>query len=161
MKVNSLATPAVPKVTNGKDGAVVTWTAVKNAETYSVWRKTSSTGWKKLATVEGTTYTDKTAESNQTYYYTIRCMNAGKNICTSDYNRTGTKAYYLAASNISSLTLTSNGIAVKWNKVAAQRATEFTVRQQAVTQESVLLTAAIQQATQIQQQKAARLILTL
>ena len=121
VKVNSLATPAVPKVTNGKDGAVVTWTAVKNAETYSVWRKTSSTGWKKLATVEGTTYTDKTAESNQTYYYTIRCMNAGKNICTSDYNRTGTKAYYLAASNISSLTLTSNGIAVKWNKVAGAK----------------------------------------
>ena len=121
VKVKSLATPAVPKVTNGKDGAVVTWTAVKNAETYSVWRKTSSTGWKKLATVEGTTYTDKTAESNQTYYYTIRCMNAGKNICTSDYNRTGTKAYYLAASNISSLTLTSNGIAVKWNKVAGAK----------------------------------------
>ena len=121
VKVNSLATPAVPKVTNGKDGAVVTWTAVKNAETYSVWRKTSSTGWKKLATVEGTTYTDKTAESNQTYYYTIRCMNAGKNICTSDYNRTGTKAYYLAASNISSLTLTSNGIVVKWNKVAGAK----------------------------------------
>ena len=121
VKVNTLATPAVPKVTNGKDGAVVTWTAVKNAETYSVWRKTSSTGWKKLATVEGTTYTDKTAESNQTYYYTIRCMNAGKNICTSDYNRTGTKAYYLAASNISSLTLTSNGIVVKWNKVAGAK----------------------------------------
>ena len=121
VKVNSLATPAVPKVTNGKDGAVVTWTAVKNAETYSVWRKTSSTGWKKLDTVEGTTYTDKTAESNQTYYYTIRCMNAGKNICTSDYNRTGTKAYYLAASNISSLTLTSNGIVVKWNKVAGAK----------------------------------------
>ncbi len=121
VKVNNLATPAVPKVTNGKDGAVVTWTAVKNAETYSVWRKTSSTGWKKLATVEGTTYTDKTVESNQTYYYTIRCMNAGKNICTSDYNRTGTKAYYLAASNISSLTLTSNGIVVKWNKVAGAK----------------------------------------
>ena len=121
VKVNSLTTPAVPKVTNGKDGAVVTWTAVKNAETYSVWRKTSSTGWKKLDTVEGTTYTDKTAESNQTYYYTIRCMNAGKNICTSDYNRTGTKAYYLAPSNISSLTLTSNGIAVKWNKVAGAK----------------------------------------
>lgn len=121
VKVNNLATPAVPKVTNGKDGAVVTWTAVKNAETYSVWRKTSSTGWKKLATVEGTTYTDKTAESNQTYYYTIRCMNAGKNICTSDYNRTGTKVYYLAPSNISSLTLTSNGIVVKWNKVAGAK----------------------------------------
>lgn len=121
VKVNNLATPAVPKVTNGKDGAVVTWTAVKNAETYSVWRKTSSTGWKKLDTVEGTTYTDKTAESNQTYYYTIRCMNAGKNICTSDYNRTGTKVYYLAPSNISSLTLTSNGIAVKWNKVAGAK----------------------------------------
>ena len=121
VKVNSLATPAVPKVTNGKDGAVVTWTAVKNAETYSVWRKTSSTGWKKLDTVEGTTYTDKTAESNQTYYYTIRCMNAGKNICTSDYNRTGTKVYYLAPSNISSLTLTSNGIVVKWNKVAGAK----------------------------------------
>ena len=121
VKVNNLETPAVPKVTNGKDGAVVTWTAVKNAETYSVWRKTSSTGWKKLATVEGTTYTDKTAESNQTYYYTIRCMNAGKNICTSDYNRTGTKVYYLAPSNISSLTLTSNGIVVKWNKVAGAK----------------------------------------
>ena len=121
VKVNNLATPAVPKVTNGKDGAVVTWTAVKNAETYSVWRKTSSTGWKKLDTVEGTTYTDKTAESNQTYYYTIRCMNAGKNICTSDYNRTGTKVYYLAPSNISSLTLTSNGIVVKWNKVAGAK----------------------------------------
>ena len=121
VKVNSLATPAVPKVTNGKDGAVVTWTAVKNAETYSIWRKTSSTGWKKLDTVEGTTYTDKTAESDQTYYYTIRCMNAGKNICTSDYNRTGTKVYYLAPSNISSLTLTSNGIVVKWNKVAGAK----------------------------------------
>ena len=121
VKVNNLATPAVPKVTNGKDGAVVTWTAVKNAETYSVWRKTSSTGWKKLDTVEGTTYTDKTAESNQTYYYTIRCMNAGKNIYTSDYNRTGTKVYYLAPSNISSLTLTSNGIVVKWNKVAGAK----------------------------------------
>ena len=60
---------------NGKDGIVINWNKVSNADGYRVYRKTANSSWTKLSDVTSNTtitYTDKTVASGTTYYYTVR-----------------------------------------------------------------------------------------
>ena len=60
-----------------KDGVTINWHAVKGVTYYRVFRKVMpSGGWKKLADVTTTTYTDKNAAAGSEYVYTVRCVNA-------------------------------------------------------------------------------------
>lgn len=66
-------------MTNGTNGVTIAWEKVTGAETYRVYRKTSAAGsWVQLAEVSDFTYTDETAKSGTTYYYTVRAY-AGNN----------------------------------------------------------------------------------
>ena len=66
-------------MTNGTNGVTVAWEKVTGAQTYRVYRRTSATGsWTQLTEVSGLSYTDKTAKSGTTYYYTVRAY-AGSN----------------------------------------------------------------------------------
>lgn len=62
-------------------GATVKWDAIPGAEFYRVYRRTYSGDYKKIADVTATAYTDTTAESDETYYYTVRAAKKvnGKN----------------------------------------------------------------------------------
>ena len=66
-------------MTNGTNGVTIGWEKVTGAETYRVYRRTSATGsWTQLTEMSGLSYTDKTAKSGTTYYYTVRAY-AGSN----------------------------------------------------------------------------------
>ena len=66
-------------MTNGTNGVTIAWEKVTGAETYRVYRRTSATGsWTQLTEMSGLSYTDKTAKSGTTYYYTVRAY-AGSN----------------------------------------------------------------------------------
>ncbi|MCD7752983.1 MAG: hypothetical protein LUH41_00315, partial [Clostridiales bacterium] len=70
-----LAQPTVT-LSNASTGVTVKWGKVTGATGYTVWRKTSGGSWAKIATVSSSTltYTDTTASSGTTYYYTVRAV---------------------------------------------------------------------------------------
>ena len=60
---------------SGKASIIVSWKSVEGAEGYRIYRKTSGTGWKGLATVTSgnmITYTDSSATAGIEYTYTVR-----------------------------------------------------------------------------------------
>ncbi|MCD7760749.1 MAG: hypothetical protein LUH16_03100, partial [Clostridiales bacterium] len=73
VSVVRLAQPTVT-LSNASTGVKVTWGAVDGAQSYRVYRKVSGGSWKQIATVTTTSYTDTTAVSGTTYYYTVRAV---------------------------------------------------------------------------------------
>jgi fibronectin type 3 domain-containing protein len=62
-------------VSKVKNGVKVAWSKTAGAEGYYVYRKTADGSWKKIQTITKAStvnYTDKTAKSGTTYYYTVR-----------------------------------------------------------------------------------------
>mgnify|MGYP000854409752 CR=1 FL=1 len=60
---------------NEKDGIDISWNKVSNADGYRVYRKENGGSWARIADIESNTkvmYTDKTANTGRTYYYTVR-----------------------------------------------------------------------------------------
>lgn len=73
-----LSDPIMKSAVSAKNGITVKWGAVKGSTGYNVYRKTSGSGWVKLATVKGAssvTYLDKTAQKGVTYTYTVKALN--------------------------------------------------------------------------------------
>lgn len=62
----------------GKDGrAVLSWQAVSGTQTYYVYRKTGSQGWKRITQQNGknnTVYYDSAVQPGTTYLYTVRAL---------------------------------------------------------------------------------------
>lgn len=81
--------PAVTKikVKNDDDGsAVITWSKVKKADKYIVYRSESENGlYTAVDTVYGEKFTDTCEQSNGKYFYKIVCANENEN-CASDYS---------------------------------------------------------------------------
>ncbi len=87
--VRRLTTPKLAKVVSAKNGITFTWGKVSGATGYMVYRKTGNGGWKKIATLKGTStvkYLDKSAKKGVTYKYTVR---AYYGTSTSYYNTKG------------------------------------------------------------------------
>ena len=84
-EIFSILAPA--KAVSG--GIQVTWQAASGAEKYNVYRKdTSNTVWRVIATVTGTSYTDKSGTAGTKYSYTVRGVNANGKL-SPGYNKTG------------------------------------------------------------------------
>ena len=71
--------PGMPTVTAtniASSGKIkLTWTAVDDAVKYEVWRSASkNSGYTKLTTVKGTSCTNTSAKSGETYYYKVRAI---------------------------------------------------------------------------------------
>ena len=112
-----LATPQITKATNTASGVRLTWEQVKGASGYVVYRKDADdSGWTKLATVTGTSYTDTDGlKSGTTYRYTLR---AQKNQTLSGYQSSGYTDIWLSVPTLSKAVSGSRGIQVTWSKVA-------------------------------------------
>ena len=114
----SVSTPKLTSASNVNGGVKVSWNAVDGATKYKVFRKTADTDWKALKTVTTTTYTDKTAVSGTTYYYTVRCVSPIDNsVYISSYNTTGLKKTYYAAPVLKAASNVNGGVKVTWNAV--------------------------------------------
>lgn len=87
-----LSTPNLTSAKRTSSGIKVNWKKVRGAEGYNIYRKTSENGsWKLIGTTTNNkkfSYTDKTAEKGNTYYYSVQ---AYRNKINSAYNKTGLK----------------------------------------------------------------------
>ena len=110
------------KAVNG--GIQVTWQKAANAAKYNVYRKdAANTVWRVIATVSGTSYTDKTAKAGVTYSYTVRGVGSDGKTLSPGYNKTGVSATApknTAPANVTlgSAKAVSGGIQVTWQKAA-------------------------------------------
>ena len=70
-----LKTPSIKVTASGYEGLKITWAKVSGAGSYEIYRASSKSGTsKKLAAVRNTTYADKNAAQNRTYYYKVRAV---------------------------------------------------------------------------------------
>lgn len=82
-----LSVPSVKTLTTLDNGSnYIKWGAVTGAECYRVYRRTEGGSYKCIAKgVSGVTYTDKTADKNTVYYYTVRAEKNGSLSGYKDY----------------------------------------------------------------------------
>lgn len=107
------AKPKLKSIENTQYGVLTKWGKVKGADKYRVYRKTSKSGWKCIATTSNTYYTDKTAKSGTKYYYAVKSRNeAGNSSLSSSLSK-----YYLADPTLKTPSSSTKGIALKWTKV--------------------------------------------
>ena len=104
---------------NTANGVEVNWKVVANAKTYQVYRKTPEGKWTLLTNKEtGTTYTDTTAESGKTYYYTVRALNGDMRSPSYDGNKKITCIRALGNVELGEFKNTSDGVQINWKAVA-------------------------------------------
>ena len=135
VKIVASAAPANVTLGNAKavsGGIQVTWQAASGAEKYNVYRKdASNTVWRVIATVTGTSYTDKTAKAGVTYSYTVRGVAADGKTLSPGFNKTGVSATMPkpvsrpANVTLGSAKAVSGGIQVTWQ--AASGAAKYKV----------------------------------
>ena len=124
LHTSEVVAPANVTLTGAKavsGGIQVTWQAASGAEKYNVYRKdASNTVWRVIATVTGTSYTDKSAKAGVTYSYTVRGVGSDGKTLSPGYNKTGVSATMPAASAtpakvvLVSAKADSAGILVTW-----------------------------------------------
>lgn len=111
-----LTVPKLKSATNATKGIKITWSKVKGATGYIIGRRTSSTGWSKIATVKNVdNYIDKTAKAGTEYAYTV------VPVCddmTGIYDTTGIRCKRIAKVVIDSATNTENGVKISWDPVS-------------------------------------------
>jgi len=118
ISVTYVAAPVLKSAANAATGVQVTWKASAGAAKYRVFRKTADGGWAKVGDTTGTSFTDKTAVSGTTYWYTVRCLSADGKSFTSAYDTTGLKVAYIAAPVLKSAANTTTGVQVTWKASA-------------------------------------------
>ena len=104
------------KVVTG--GIQVTWNEADGAAKYKVYRKdAANTVWKVIATVTGTSYTDKTAKIGTKYNYTVRGVAADGKTLSPGYDKTGVSATAAPANvTMGSAKAVNSGIQVTWQR---------------------------------------------
>ena len=110
-----VAPPEITSVSCGADGVNVKWKAVNGAVKYRVYYQSGS-GWTRFADTDQTSVTDTHVTSDNTYTYTVRCINEDASAFTSGY-LSGKSVRYIAAPVIKSTTNTNKGVRVSWDPV--------------------------------------------
>ena len=111
------------KAVNG--GIQVTWQKAANAAKYNVYRKDAvNTKWTVIATVTGTSYTDKSGTAGTKYSYTVRGVAADGKTLSPGYNKTGVSATVPKAAAVPAevkmgdATARGSYITVDWSRAA-------------------------------------------
>ncbi len=118
-KLTTLSTPKV-SVKSTSSGVKVSWKAIENAETYTVYRRTYNAktkkwgDWKKLKSgYTKTSFTDKKAKLGTKYRYTVKAVNGS---VKSKYKSTDTIKYNVTPTV--KVAKVSNGVKVTWSTAA-------------------------------------------
>lgn len=114
-----LKTPVLKSASNAAAGIQVNWNKVNNASGYTVWRKTATTGWSKIATISSgntTSYIDpdKNLTTGNTYIYTVR---ATKGSVSSWFQESGVSRQYIKTPSLISTVIGDKKITFTWNPV--------------------------------------------
>ncbi len=125
-------TPKLKNITAQGSSVKVSFYSVKDASGYAVLRKTGSSGsWKRIATTESTSYTDKSSLKNgKKYFYTVRAYKGSKSTALdhtysasywSSYDADGVSFTYTKAPTLKKTTNTTSGVKVTWKKVSGAK----------------------------------------
>ena len=111
-----LSIPKLLKASNATKGIKITWEKVDGANSYIIGRKTSSTGWAKIAEVDDVdSYIDTTAKAGTTYTYTV------VSVCDDVkgfYDEDGITYKRLSKVTTESATNTADGVKITWKPVS-------------------------------------------
>ncbi len=114
---------------------LISWTAVSGADGYQIYRSTSKNGtYKKVASVSGTKYQDKSVSSFSTYYYKVRAYNKADNTSYFGSYSTVIKAVTkkgIEKPEITSLKSSLGSITLKWTQ--DKRATKSYIYRKALS----------------------------
>lgn len=112
--------PSVKTQSAGYNSVKISWNAYENTDSYLVYRKTKGTSFKRIAAVTGLSYTDQTAVTGTTYYYTVKA--ASKYWGSTVYSKYETNVTGKAMPAKSAITKTQswgyNKAKITWNKVS-------------------------------------------
>jgi len=109
------APPVISSVTAVDNGVKVVWNAVQGIEAYRLYRSTGSSGWSRLALVNGNEYIDTTAESGKLYTYTVRCTTPDGETFLSHHN-SGVSFSFVKTPEITSFSNTLTGTKISFDK---------------------------------------------
>jgi subtilisin family serine protease len=106
----------ISTIKNTSEGIKLTWKKVSGNPGYSIYRKTATGSWTKIASIAAgkkTSYTDKKAVAGKKYFYRIRAV-SGKvsGAYSTSVSQVRVKTTAIKLSSVSS------GVKVKWNKVS-------------------------------------------
>ena len=111
-----LSIPKLLKASNATKGIKITWEKVDGANSYIIGRKTSSTGWVKIAEVDDVdSFIDTTAKAGTTYTYTV------VSVCDDVkgfYDEDGITYKRLSKVTTESATNTADGVKITWKPVS-------------------------------------------
>ncbi len=111
-----LSIPKLKTASNATKGIKITWEKVKGANSYIIGRKTSSTGWTKIAEVDDVdSYIDKTAKAGTTYTYTVVSV---FDDVKGFYNEDGVTCKRISKVIAESATNTEYGVKITWKPVS-------------------------------------------
>ena len=116
IKFITLDTPELVSAEMTRNGIMVKWNTVSDAEGYILYRKTENTEWEEIADFKGKvkSYEDATCESGEKYSYTVKAYN-GEIESSCDYN--GVSAMYLSIPELKKASNVTKGIKITWEKV--------------------------------------------
>ncbi len=108
--------PSIKSVTQADGNLVVSWSAVRGAESYNVYRKApGETNWSMVANVTETSYTDTDCERNKIYKYTVRTV-IGKTL--SLYYKAGVSGAVIDTPVLNEIERTEDGYAkISWGAI--------------------------------------------
>lgn len=111
-----LAAPGAPSVArSGTTGLKISWSKVKSAEAYWLYRSTSAkSGFKLIVKVTGQSYVDTNVKEGTTYYYRLRAYaNPGKAVY-GPYGAVKGGALMLAPAKLYTTPISSSSVKVSW-----------------------------------------------
>ncbi len=114
LSITRLLTPTVTDIANTNDGVKLTISEVKGATYYRVYYKTSD-GWKGIDNTDTTTFVHDSAQSGETYTYTVKAFD--KYDSSSSFDSKGFTNQYIATPEITAVSSTKDGVKISWNKV--------------------------------------------
>ncbi len=77
LSIKYVATPKIKNTLNTENGIKITFTSVKNADSYKIYRKSADGKWTAIGTTSKTSFTDKEVKDSygKKYTYTVRAFN--------------------------------------------------------------------------------------
>ena len=95
-------------------GIRVYWKAYPDAARYGLFYKDDN-GWHGIATTTSLSMEYEGLQNEKVYTFTVRALDKNYDFC-SDFNRNGWSCTFIAPPVINSLTTTSEGVKISWNK---------------------------------------------
>ncbi len=114
--VRCVSKPYFSSVSNSGSGVKLKWNKITGVDGYIIYRKTTTSGYERIHKIKGASvvsYTDKTAKPGVTYTYVIKAYSSGTTSVKSD----ALKIKRLSTPVLKSISKSSSGVTVKWNKV--------------------------------------------